>query len=288
MKFIHLSKRGVLGVCLGGIVALLVVACGGGGSDDKEAAVQEAERAQALGLLDKLPVSWAPTAITFSANPGARQDVPITLTTKVALKNAKIVFVPDFRNAVTVTPDTIAALGAGQSATVTLTFAPAVTDTRKLLAGIVLLFDKNATTSQPLPVKMTLLKPENINGIAVPPEPPASLNNATLAGFDINGNGIRDDVERTVASRVSSQLQFSNAVDIAAYYQTMIKNGAQSQSQSDAMLLKMACADIRTDASLTSRDIQALTLNTTERSRQFRSNTAALGGIAVDTAQDCK
>jgi hypothetical protein len=87
----HRPRRAVLlaaGIIIG--VAGLLVACGGGGGDDKDAAVQEAERAQALGLFDKLPVSWVPAAITFSMNPGARQDVPITLTTKVALKNAKV------------------------------------------------------------------------------------------------------------------------------------------------------------------------------------------------------
>lgn len=182
------------------LLAGVLVACGGGGGSEQDAAVQEAERAHALGLLDKLPVSWKPNAITFSANPGFRQDVPVTLTTTKALTNAKIVFVPDLRNAVTVVPDTIPALAAGQSATVTLRFAPAATDTRKVIAGIALLYDKGTTTiSQPLPVKISIVPAEIVNGVAVPPEPPPELNNATLAGFDTNGNGVRDDVERYIA-----------------------------------------------------------------------------------------
>lgn len=163
------------------VLVVLLISCGGGGeNEEKPAAVVDAERQQALGLFDKLPVSWNPGSIAFSANPGSRQSVPVTLTTKIALKNAKIVFVPDLRNAVTVTPDTIPTLAAGQSATVTLTFAPEKADKRRLIAGIALLFDKNATTSQPLFVKVSLVAPEIINGVTVPPEPPKDLNNATL------------------------------------------------------------------------------------------------------------
>ncbi|MBS0384660.1 MAG: hypothetical protein JSS00_04850 [Proteobacteria bacterium] len=214
------------------LLAVVLVACGGGGSE-QDAVVQEAERAHAQGLLDKLPVSWKPNAITFSANPGFRQDVPVTLTTTKALTNAKIVFVPDLRNAVTVIPDTIPALAAGQSATVTLRFAPAATDTRKVIAGIALLFDKNATTSQPLLVKISIVAAETINGIAVPPEPPPDLNNATLAGFDVNGNGVRDDVERLIARNWPSY--FANGLIVAKHTQLLL---TQDDSGMDEALTK--------------------------------------------------
>lgn len=39
-----------------------------------------------------------------------------------------------------------------------------------------------------------------INGITVPPMPEASANQATLAGLDSNTNGIRDDIERQIAT----------------------------------------------------------------------------------------
>lgn len=179
MKPIHITKKGVIGIAIAAGVAVFLVACGGGGSDASDTATQEAERAHALGLLDKLPVSWVPGSVELSVGLGVRQDVPITLTTRVALKNAKIVFVPDLRNVVTVAPDTIPVLAAGQTATVTLTFAPAATDTRKVIAGIVLLFDKSGTISKPLPVKVSLVKPADwqvatsgqLSGITVPYPP---------------------------------------------------------------------------------------------------------------------
>lgn len=144
-------------------LSIAVVACGGGGDDnvvDETAEpVAEAERAQALGLYDKLPVSWSPTSLDFSLERGSSRDVKVTLTTKVALRNARIVFVPDLRNVVTVSPESITSLAAGQSAEVTLSFATKTSDTRKLVAGVLFLFDRNATVSRPLIVKVRLEPP---------------------------------------------------------------------------------------------------------------------------------
>lgn len=56
-----------------------------------------------------------------------------------------------------------------------------------------------------------------INGIAVPPEPDATLNNATLAGVDVNENGVRDDVERKIATNsLGNDLEsYNKAIAIA-------------------------------------------------------------------------
>lgn len=201
MKHINLSKKTIWGGLLLLGAAAVLVACGGASQED-ESWKQDPRVMEAMKFGANLPVSWAPSSLTFSMNPGGKQDVPVTFTTTKALKNARVIFVPDLRNAVTVTPATIPALEAGQSMTVTLSFAPAVTDTRKFLAGVVLLFDQNATVSKPLLAKVSLVKPETINGVVVPPEPPPELNNATLAGFDTNGNGVRDDVDRWIAVQV--------------------------------------------------------------------------------------
>jgi hypothetical protein len=212
-----------LSLLLVGAVSILI-ACGGGGNDDTSDPVLETERSQALGLFDKLPVSWTPTKLVFNLNPGSRQSIPVTLTTTKALTNARVVFVPDLRNAVTVSPSTIPTLAAGQSATVTLTFAPSATDTRKVIAGVVLLYDRNATVSRPLPVKVSLVAQETINGVAVPPEPPPELNNATLAGFDVNVNGVRDDVDRYIATEypTSARARSSLTQRAAALQQVLI------------------------------------------------------------------
>ncbi len=270
MKNLLRSKKVLLGV-VGLAAAALLVACGGSGDTNEVAndPVLETEHKQALGLFDKLPVSWAPSPLVFTLNPGSVQTVPVTLTTKKALTNSKIVFVPDLRNAVTVTPEVIPTLAAGQSATVTLTFAPKATDTRKLIAGVVLLFDKNATVSQPLPVKVSLVKAETINGVVVPPEPPADLNNATLAGFDTNGNGVRDDVERRIAgaalklgTKVSTVRSFAKAEQLLL--------SSPSEEVRDAYMQFIVCMVDNDQA--TAADVDPFTyslLNTPQRNEAY-------------------
>lgn len=65
---------------------------------------------------------------------------------------------------------------------------------------------------------------ELINGIPVPPEPDPVANNATLAGIDVNGNGVRDDVERKIAE-ISSQETFIEHIKLALIRQELyLKN----------------------------------------------------------------
>lgn len=47
-------------------------------------------------------------------------------------------------------------------------------------------------------------QPEIINGVQVPPTPDPALNQATLKGVDTNSNGVRDDIDRLLASHFGS------------------------------------------------------------------------------------
>ena len=66
-------------------------------------------------------------------------------------------------------------------------------------------------------------KMEVINGITVPPEPAPAINNATLAGVDVNNNGVRDDVERALAKSSSDAVIYSKAFELAKAYNTAIQ-----------------------------------------------------------------
>ena len=44
----------------------------------------------------------------------------------------------------------------------------------------------------------TSTQPTIINGHTLPPEPDPIVNDSTLLGVDVNGNGVRDDVERWI------------------------------------------------------------------------------------------
>jgi hypothetical protein len=277
-------------LALGGVAALAVLAaCGGSSNDESADPVAETERQQAQGLFDKLPVSWAPTSLVFTLNPGSRQSIPVTLTTTKALTNARVVFVPDLRNAVTVTPETIPSLAAGQSATVTLTFAPTTTDTRKLIAGIVLLYDRNATVSRPLPVKVSLVKAETINGVVVPPQPPADLNNATLAGFDVNGNGLRDDVERYISTSFpTSQKRVAVLSELGrANQQSLLAADAGDQTlaiaatrRSDAAVACLNYIDPANAASIENR-LTSTEVNTQQRWLAMAKLQKLIGGLGM-------
>ena len=285
MNSIHISKRGIAAFATAALAALVLVACGGGGSDSEPAPLSR-EEAQ---LLIKLPVSWSPQSLTFSLNPGGRLSVPVTLTTTKALANAKIVFVPDLRNTVTVSPETIPALAAGQSVTVTLTFAPATSDTRKFIAGIALLYDKSTTTiSRPLPVQVTLIKPEVVNGIALPPDPPADLNNATLAGFDSNGNGVRDDVERQLNSVASGSADFANAVAYAKTYQRLVTDPTPVSHDSAVIIYsQINCASTGISSSILKFNIRSAVVNTAARADAYAKFHRVLGGIFPEEMLSC-
>ncbi|MEK8051014.1 hypothetical protein AACH10_12260 [Ideonella sp. DXS22W] len=90
---------------------------------------------------------------------------------------------------------------------------------------------------------------EVINGITVPPEPAPSVNNATLAGVDVNGNGVRDDVERRIAAAVQDSASFKSLNLVAAGYQRAVISGGSSTKPSEAevqrMLADMHCANLR-------------------------------------------
>lgn len=131
-------------------------------------------------------------------------------------------------------------------------------------------------------------KSEVINGITVPPEPAPSINNATLAGVDSNKNGVRDDVERMLAKKTGSQLEFSNAMVVAVTAQAALVLGLNNQSEADAYTLKIACAATRTLPSLEVSEIEQAVFNNTQRQKAIKSATSWYGGRSVNFSVDCK
>jgi len=65
---------------------------------------------------------------------------------------------------------------------------------------IFVLADNDKTKVDVARIHATKLAWSDING-TLPPEPDPAENNATLAGVDSNGNGIRDDVERAIYAK---------------------------------------------------------------------------------------
>lgn len=86
-------------------------------------------------------------------------------------------------------------------------------------------------------------KYEVINGITVPPEPAPSINNATLAGVDVNGNGVRDDVERKIAAALQpgDTTSFAKSIEYAKHYQSLAINSIRDRSSAVAIAKKNDC-----------------------------------------------
>lgn len=121
---------------------------------------------------------------------------------------------------------------------------------------------------------------ETIKGIEVPPEPDPELNNATLAGIDVNGNGVRDDVEREVARRFGMNTPlFVDATAFAiAEQRVMLENSSSSVA---TYVKAIRCGQLR---SASTDPLTSLLLNTPQRQKTFR---AALAGLVIGE-KDCQ
>jgi hypothetical protein len=112
---------------------------------------------------------------------------------------------------------------------------------------------------------------ETINGIAVPPAPPAATATSTTAGVDTNSNGVRDDVERTLAqSQGANAPAFTSSMVAATQIQAVMANPAGAPISADAIVehqAKLVCGDAAEKQSAIAAE--EATLNTRDRQRQM-------------------
>lgn len=130
-------------------------------------------------------------------------------------------------------------------------------------------------------------KMEVINGITVPPEPAPAINNATLAGVDVNANGVRDDVERNIAKGIIQLADFDSALKFARAYQTMISIPTPSVEAIGTLVKSAACADIKIKGAFNGQSIKPLVANTEARKKYFRTLLSSYGGQMIMNS-DCQ
>ena len=81
---------------------------------------------------------------------------------------------------------------------------------------------------------------ETINGISVPPPPPSAMSDATIAGIDTDHNGVRDDIDRKIATEFgSNSAEYANALAHAQTLQAAI--ATPSAERSAAHIAKIVC-----------------------------------------------
>lgn len=118
---------------------------------------------------------------------------------------------------------------------------------------------------------------EVINGISVPPAPNPEENNRTLAGIDINSNGIRDDVERVLAENFGAHAdKYNEALKFARAEQRLVVQ--QDESAISSYIQVVACTSLEPDDS--DKLTHAL-LNTKARSDSY-------GGLAGRNIPECR
>lgn len=134
-------------------------------------------------------------------------------------------------------------------------------------------------------------KMEIINGITVPPEPAPAINNATLAGVDVNANGVRDDVERRLAKYVSMS-SWNQAISYAKLLETALKDSPPTTRQAAlGYYKKLQCFGFDGDGKLIrypgNTSIVGITFNTPARASAL-SNYAVLVGGYDDEEVSCE
>lgn len=127
---------------------------------------------------------------------------------------------------------------------------------------------------------------EVINGISVPPEPDPTANNSTLAGIDSNGNGVRDDVERKIATDFGNNpTKYQDIFATTKAEQAILIN--PSEENIAAYKKVIACSVLyNLYSSEEIRSIRTLNLKTIERSRAY--NLALAGTEILPSDEVCK
>ena len=92
-----------------------------------------------------------------------------------------------------------------------------------------------------------------VNGHRLPPEPDPVVNNSTLLGVDVNGNGVRDDVERWIILHYAKDPKYPKtktaiALQYAWASQKILENPTMESSEyeDDALACESYWADLKT------------------------------------------
>jgi hypothetical protein len=155
--------------------------------------------------------------------------------------------------------------------------SPAETKNVRMQAQVV-----TSTGTVPSSWKGRAPKMEVINSIAVPPEPAPAANNATLAGVDVNGNGVRDDVERIIARDFPTRRD--NAIKFIINTQLMLTEEDPKKDSAAKLVLKNLCSELDGQ---TERDLATALLNNQQRILKYRATVNAAGVMIISSDSEC-
>lgn len=117
---------------------------------------------------------------------------------------------------------------------------------------------------------------DQINGIVVPPAPDPTVNSSSLAGVDVDGNGIRDDIDRMLATMFGTNAA-THALAVRFSQTEQAALLAPSPATTAAHVREVSC--IRDRVLLTELGkVTRSTLNTPERARAYATAFAGVAG----------
>lgn len=117
---------------------------------------------------------------------------------------------------------------------------------------------------------------EKINGISVPPVPDSTANSTTISGVDSNGNGIRDDVDRVLATEFGqSAAAYQEAVSYARTQQAALTLQTPTAIENHIALLRC----VRDPKKL--EELQKITLATLDAPIRKRAYATTFAGVLI-------
>ena len=121
-------------------------------------------------------------------------------------------------------------------------------------------------------------KSEQINGIAVPPVPDSTANLATVSGVDSNSNGIRDDVDRALATEFGQgAAAYQEAATFARTLQAALVNPGPLTIENHIALLRCV-SDSKKLA-----DLQKITLATLDAPIRKNAYATTFAGVLISS-----
>ena len=82
-----------------------------------------------------------------------------------------------------------------------------------------------------------------VNGHTLPPEPDKTVNDSTLLGVDVNGNGVRDDVERWIYEKYKDKhpIHIDIAMQAGRAYKKVLETPERAKEIHDEVSAPMSC-----------------------------------------------
>lgn len=123
-------------------------------------------------------------------------------------------------------------------------------------------------------------KSEQINGIVVPPVPDSTANQATVSGVDSNSNGIRDDVDRALATEFGqSAAAYQESATYARTLQAALVNPSASTIENHIALLRCV-RDSNKRA-----DLKKITLATLDAPIRRNAYATTFAGVLISSGE---